>query len=115
MRTLNEIVRNESVTMISVEDRGASFGGACRMKGIYGDIFMIFSNAEGWDHVSISTKYGTPSWADMCKAKDIFFEDEENVIQYHPPKSEYINIHPNVLHMWRSQNFDVPRPPLYMI
>jgi hypothetical protein len=41
----------------------------------------------------------------------LFFEDEETVLQLHPPKSKWINIHPNVLHLWRPTRFQVPLPP----
>ena len=33
--------------------------------------------------------------------KDIFFEDTECVVQYHPPKSEYVNNIPFCLHLWK--------------
>ena len=45
----------------------------------------------------------TPSWDQMCKMKEIFFEDEEECIEYHPKKSEYITAHPHCLHIWRPQ------------
>lgn len=43
----------------------------------------------------------TPSWNDMCFIKDLFFEEHETVVQYHPAKTEYINNHPHCLHLWR--------------
>jgi len=55
------------------------------------------------EHVSVQGKKGTPSWEVMCAIKDIFWEPEDEVIQYHPKKSEYVNMHPNVLHMWRGR------------
>src|SRR5262245_59480517 len=56
--------------------------------------------AEGWEHVSVSTQRRTPNWAEMCFVKDMFWEAEETVIQFHPPESKYVNNHPFVLHMW---------------
>lgn len=31
----------------------------------------------------------------------IFFRDDETVIQFHPKKTEYINIATNCLHLWK--------------
>ena len=55
--------------------------------------WVIASNGGGWEHVSVSPVSGTsiPTWKDMCAIKDMFFEDEEEVIQIHPKKSEYMN------------------------
>jgi hypothetical protein len=52
---------------------------------------VIWSFGGGWEHVSVCPykKRITPSWDDMCIIKDIFFNDDECVVQYHPPKSEY--------------------------
>ena len=38
------------------------------------------------------------------------YADEECVVQYHPPKSEYVNFHPYCLHLWRKvgENFETP-------
>ena len=76
---------------------------------------VIVSDQDGWDHVSVSHQQRVPSWEEMCFIKDLFFRDDEVVIQYHPAKSSYINNHPRCLHMWRPQNADVPTPPGYMV
>lgn len=47
----------------------------------------------------------------MCAVKDLFFEPEDCVIQYHPPKSEYVNHHPGCLHLWMPLNEKIPLPP----
>ncbi len=80
--------------------------------------FVIASDGEGWEHVSIHVKSQlkkewitrTPSWPEMCKIKDIFWDAEDCVVQYHPPKSDYINNHPHCLHLWRPVNKEIPRP-----
>ena len=80
---------------------------------------VIASNGGGWDHVSVTPgnlkRTACPTWEEMCAIKDMFFEPEETVIQYHPPKSEYINNHPCCLHLWRPQGVDVPRPPMIYV
>lgn len=64
----------------------------------------------GWEHVSVSKDGATPFWSEMCFVKDLFWQHEECVMQLHPPKSEYVNIHPYVLHLWRPLNENIPRP-----
>lgn len=74
---------------------------------------MVSSGADEvpWEHVSVSTKTRCPTWKEMCWIKELFFEDEEVVIQYHPRKSDYVNQHPFCLHMWRPLNAELPLPP----
>jgi hypothetical protein len=74
-----------------------------------------------WEHVSarivVLDKKGSaiggrvPTWNEMCWIKNLFFEEEEAVVQFHPPKSEYVNNHPHVLHLWRHKAAEFPRPP----
>lgn len=68
-------------------------------------LFVQASDGEGWEHVSVSHRdrriANIPTWDEMCVIKNIFWDPEDLVIQYHPPESKYINIHPNVLHLWR--------------
>lgn len=74
---------------------------------------MFCADAEGWDHVSVSTggsKY-PPTWDDMCYIKDLFFEESECVVQFHPAKSDHINIHKRCLHLWRKVDDVFPMPP----
>ena len=80
-----------------------------------GKLYVIASDGEEWEHVSISTKGRQPRWNEMCKIKDIFWDAEDCVIQYHPPESRYVNDHPNVLHLWRPINMSIPQPPLFMV
>ena len=72
---------------------------------------VIASDGGGWDHVSVSLKGRCPTWAEMCFVKNIFFDDEETVIQFHPKKSKYVNQHPYTLHLWKNQTNDIELPP----
>ena len=78
-------------------------------------LFCQVSDGEGWEHVSIHAEDAkgsrTPTWAEMCYIKDLFWMPEECVIQYHPPKSKYKNLHPDVLHLWRPTRVEIPLPP----
>lgn len=78
---------------------------------------VIWSNGAGWEHVSVSpeSKRITPSWDDMCRIKDMFFYEDEAVIQIHPPKAEYVNNMPNCLHLWRCTYKDMVLPPSVLV
>jgi len=63
-------------------------------------------NEDGWEHVSIELfARRLPTWDEMCFIKDIFWDDEETVIQMHPKKSHYVNM-AEALHLWRPVNGD---------
>jgi hypothetical protein len=68
-------------------------------------------NDIAWEHVSVSTKTRCPTWKEMSWVKDLFFDDEEIVIQYHPRKADYVNVHPFCLHLWRPITATIPTPP----
>ena len=75
------------------------------------EMVVIASNGLDWDHVSVSRKSRCPNWIEMSYIKDLFFKEDETVLQYHPAKSDYVNIHPYCLHMWRPHKLDIPKPP----
>lgn len=75
----------------------------------------ITEDAEAWEHVSVSLPDRTPTWAEMCALKSIFWDDEDTVVQFHPPRSEWVNNHQHCLHMWRPVGLVVPRPPALMV
>ena len=70
--------------------------------------------SEGWDHVSISINRRPPNWQEMCFVKDLFWEPEECVVQFHPPQSTYVNNHPFCLHLWKPP-FELPLPPAILV
>ena len=79
------------------------------------DIRIIASDGMEWEHVSVSLSKRVPTWEEMCYIKKIFWDEEDYVIQYHPPKSEYVNCHPFVLHLWRPIGTEIPRPPSVLV
>lgn len=77
-------------------------------------VATIVLDSEGrplWDHVSVSRKNRCPNWAEMCEAKRFFFMPEDCVIQYHPPQSQYVNLHETCLHLWRHYR-PIEMPPM---
>jgi len=89
--------------------------GAFTIRHKYTVLFVIASDGGGWEHASVHAekdgKPRTPTWDDMCFIKDLFWDEEELVLQYHPPRSEYINAHENVLHLWKPIGVEIPLPP----
>ena len=79
------------------------------------ELHVVASDGDGWDHVSVSLNNRCPNWEEMNYIKDLFFEEDECVMQLHPPKKDYINNLQYCLHMWRPQDKEIPRPPLYMV
>lgn len=79
-------------------------------------LLCIASDGEGWDHVSVRAvdpdgASRIPTWGEMCLVKEMFWAPWEAVVQYHPRKSQYVNNHPHVLHLWRPQDEELPQPP----
>ena len=80
---------------------------------------IIASDGEGWEHVSVHCisegKDRTPTWSEMCFIKDLFWDKEDCVIQYHPAESEYVNVHKHCLHLWRPTDQKFPIPNKMMV
>ena len=51
----------------------------------------------------------------MCEIKAMFFKLEECVIEYHPPKSNYVNKCETCLHLWRPIYEEIPMPPMMYV
>ena len=76
---------------------------------------ILASDGLGWEHVSVSKKYECPTWGEMCRVKELFWDDEDTVVQYHPPKSLYVNNHPHCLHLWRPTGTTLSVPHTYLV
>ena len=105
MRKNNEILANPKVWGVVPLTVGGNmfFGGYVKLPDC-GTCAVVYGyNEAGKEHVSVSPrkKSRMPSWDDMCALKDIFFEDEEEAYEIHPPKSGYVNLQENCLHLWR--------------
>lgn len=74
------------------------------------------SDGMGWEHCSVTiNRLRTPTWEVMCKVKELFWDNEDTVIQYHPPESKYVNMHKYCLHLWRPTDFCIPVPDAILI
>lgn len=68
-----------------------------------------------WEHVSVSTRNRCPNWPEMDFIKRLFWDDDECVMQLHPPRCDHVNCHPYCLHLWRPTHLEIPRPPSIMV
>lgn len=78
---------------------------------------VIASDGMGWEHVSVSLRKRTPLWEEMCAVKNLFWDTDDLVIQFHPDQDTYKNLHPHCLHLWRKydSNDYCERPPLVLV
>lgn len=51
----------------------------------------------------------------MCQVKDVCWDDEDVVMQLHPRRSQYVNMHPHTLHLWRPLEASIPEPPSILV
>jgi hypothetical protein len=73
-----------------------------------------------WEHVSVhaARKSGisrTPNWREMAYVKEVCWDPEDVVMQLHPRRSQYVNAHPHVLHLWRPRHLTIPEPPAILV
>lgn len=113
MRPSEEIKKSHRLQII--EESWGGFQARLIHPTIKPGIVIIASWGAGWEHVSVSRRNRTPSWEEMATIKDIFWEEEECVVQFHPPKSEYVNTHPHCLHLWKKIGHEYETPPKILI
>ena len=110
---------NEGV--MGSDSRAGNNGAFCLPAGGDGRVlFIIASDGAGWEHVSVHAcdRQGnnhTPTWAEMCRVKDLFWDPEDVVMQLHPRRSQYVNEHPHTLHLWRPIGATIPEPPSILV
>lgn len=116
----------EKNRVISGKLRSKTIDGNNGVFSLYADRFktsfkIIASDGAGWEHVSVSLdgkrKKGNqcPTWEEMCYIKSIYWDDDDTVVEYHPPRSKYVNNHPHCLHLWRKIGFDMPVPDAVLL
>jgi len=88
---------------------------ACVLRIISSGDCIDNPTSEGWEHVSVSTAGRCPTWEEMAMIKDLFWNDDETVIQFHPKKSEYVNNHHFCLHLWKNTKEETKLPPSIMV
>ena len=80
-----------------------------------GQLRVVASSGEGWDHVSVSRTNRCPNWTEMEQIKRLFFKPDETAMQLHVPPNDHISVHPYCLHLWRPHLLPIPMPPKWMV
>ena len=109
MRDIEEIKRNPRLRNIKESMDG--FIADIRLCGWNGSV--IFSYEGGWEHCSVSpyVKRIVPDYDALCQLKNVFWSEDEDVIQVFPRKENYVNNLSNCLHLWRCYYTDMILPP----
>ena len=68
----------------------------------------IYDDGKEWLHVSFSRKSKMPTYADLQLVKREFIGSDKKAIMVFPEQGNYVNIHPNCLHLWYSAEAPVP-------
>lgn len=90
---------------------------------------VLVSTGLGWEHLSVTihkVKKGQGktvkkpverccTWGEMCYLKNIFWNPDECVVQYHPPMQDYVSNHEYCLHLWRPTEVELPKPEAIMV
>lgn len=120
MKDIKEI--KQTAGLIIKNEKSNGFGGTyCIFEYKNGraklkqQLHFIFSWACGFEHLSVSTPTRIPTWDEMCIMKDIFWRDDEECMQLHPKKENYIDNMKYCLHIWRPINQAIPMPPNIMV
>lgn len=114
MKAIDEIKKTRNL-FIEAETDNAGMG------GYYHDVLsgknlnFIFSYQMGWEHLSVSMPSKTPSWDQMCRMKDIFWNKDEACVEYHPKEEDYVNMHQHCLHIWKPTEEYLPTPPHILV
>jgi hypothetical protein len=66
---------------------------------------LIVSDArEGdgkvWRHLSLCGHGRLPTWGELVEAKELFCGTDAKAVQIIPPRSQYVNINPDTLHLF---------------
>ena len=76
---------------------------------------IIASDGMGWEHVSVSLGDRCPTWEEMVFVKNLFWDPDDCVVQFHPARKDYVNSHPFCLHLWRPTEEKFPVPDKIMV
>ena len=119
MRPLSEIKANYRLRIVSSGEDGfaAYINHPCYKPTAIAVIGMALffipgiDVPDGWIEQVFDACRRCPTWEEMCMVKDIFWGEEECVVQFHPPRSEYVNRHPYCLHLWKKIGEEYETPP----
>jgi len=65
---------------------------------------------QAWWHLSFSFVDRMPTWPEMAEIKDWILGTSSTAVQVAPPRAQYVNINPNVLHLFTRLDGTLPLP-----
>jgi hypothetical protein len=68
----------------------------------YCTVFAGIEPTIGW-HLSISCPTRYPTWEEIKAARYDLIPDKVTMVMVLPPKSEYVNVHPNCFHLYQEK------------
>lgn len=77
-------------------------------------MFFIATWNDNWEQVSVSRLRKCPTWDELCETKEIFWNNEECVVQY-LPYIMYEHKYKHCLHLFRPVGVEIPIPPKILI
>lgn len=77
--------------------------GTCFQKGAL--LAIVTEDETGRFHLSVSLTHRLPTYDELKDARYALVPHDKWMVQVFPPPSEFINIHPYVLHLW-----ELPQP-----
>ena len=82
MRSIEEI-KKKLLTIRQISQGDDGFAAVFRRQGTLWNVIASWSG--GWEHVSVSLpgQSRCPRWDEMCFIKDLFWAEDECVVQYH--------------------------------
>lgn len=75
-----------------------------------GECAVIVDRAGGRRHLSISHPTRYPTWDEIKAARYALIPDEATMAMLLPPRSEYVNLHPNCFHLHEVRSGRVVAP-----
>ena len=68
----------------------------------YGSCVVVVGHEKGRWHISISHQNRLPKWEEVRDARYQFVPKEVTMVMVLPRPEQYVNIHPNCLHLWET-------------
>lgn len=110
-------------TGVMASDSTYGFNGAFLLPHNGVLLSCIVSDGLGWEHVSVVPRKPntkkllgvTPTWEEMDWIKGQFWDEDEAVMQLHPPRADWVNNHEFCLHLWKPTGLTIPLPPSLMV
>lgn len=97
-------LKTDRVSYNKNDPRDFMFVGEIELEGRMVFSVIAGSDEDGWEHVSVFNPERMPTWNEMCAVKDVFWNEDEECIQIHPKRKEYVNILDTCLHIWRRKD-----------